>query len=87
MTALLTKKLTSEEDDIKVYEVFLAHNYPRFMGNYYLWEECTLIQDENINHSNLLKKFNALYGHIYTCQAHHIADVEKDYNFLVDYIF
>lgn len=37
MTALLAKKCTSEEDDIKVFEIFLSHNYPMFMQSFAEW--------------------------------------------------
>ena len=45
MTALQAKRVTCEEDDIKIFEAFLGHNYPQFMLNYETWKR----QLESIN--------------------------------------
>lgn len=57
MTALLSKKLTSDKKEIKNFEVFLLHNYPKLMESYYEWEELTSINDESLNLENLHKIF------------------------------
>ncbi len=38
MTALLAKKLSTDEITIRVFYGFLTHNYPRFMEPYAKWE-------------------------------------------------
>lgn len=38
MTALFAKKITTGEEDVKVYEAFLSHNYPTFISNFKKWE-------------------------------------------------
>ena len=43
MAALLAKKLTTDVEYIRIFEVFLMHNYPKLMESYYYWEENTSI--------------------------------------------
>jgi hypothetical protein len=38
MTAIFAKKITCTDDDVKVYEAFLSHNYPTFINNFKKWE-------------------------------------------------
>lgn len=37
MTALFAKKLTNPEIEVRIYEAFLSHNYPKFINEYYHW--------------------------------------------------
>jgi hypothetical protein len=34
MSALLSKKVSTDENQVNVFYAFLAHNYPRFMDSY-----------------------------------------------------
>ncbi len=87
MSALLAKKVATDEDEVKVFYAFLQHNYPRFMENYFLWEESILQEDINFSMSKMQEHFESLFGDPKFGSAFYIADTEKDFNYIVDYIF
>ena len=62
MTALYSKKLTCNQDDIKIYEAFLTHNYPLFMGNYHFWEESKAINQVIFNLVDVNEQFKFLFS-------------------------
>lgn len=62
MTALLAKKFTCDDEQIKVFETFLSHNYPKFMQSFYEWEDMMQISEESIS----LMKVNELFKELFT---------------------
>lgn len=87
MTALLAKKLANDAALIRVFYAFLTHNYPRFMEPYAHWESYTQLSDDCLSMPSLKEQYDLLFGDPKPDTAFYIADTEKDYNYIVDYIF
>ncbi|CDW74245.1 UNKNOWN [Stylonychia lemnae] len=49
MTALKAKKFVQEESEMKVFTIFLTHNYPKLMQSFNEWEEDTQIYDSGLD--------------------------------------
>lgn len=87
MTALMAKKLTSGEKEVRVFYTFLQHNYEKFMESYFEWEKTLDIEEYTLNITKTTTHFNGLFGPPKERTAYYKADTEIDFNYMVDYIF
>ena len=64
ITALFAKKLTCGNEEIKIHESFLSHNYQMFMKNYLMWEEMKTIKAEDFSLIAVNAEFTQLFSNM-----------------------
>lgn len=81
--------MTSEPDEVKVFETFLGHNYPKFMKSFHEWiEEEGPREPDRIGVERINDVFQELFTNVIDQAAiNFVADTKEDFNFVVDYIF
>jgi len=53
MSALLAKKLANDSLNLEVFYSFIAHNYPRFMEGYGVWEKNVKLKEGTLDLSKI----------------------------------
>lgn len=66
ITALFAKKLTCDDEEIKIHESFLSHNYQPFMRNYLIWESMKSIKEEEYDFVAVNAEFKLLFADEFT---------------------
>lgn len=83
ITALFAKKLTCGDEEVKIHESYLSHNFQMFMKNYIIWENMKSIKEEDFDFVKVNNEFKQLFSDEFGPNQHE-ADLQEDYNFIVD---